>query len=387
MEITSSLTILTGIIIAWRRLRLVAPPLFLPMAVFIFLVTLNVALTPSLGTSLVDRLSETPWILTYLGLFYCLNTTWDQDFFQRILLTTWLILLTITTAQGVYQFLSGDDLFRSTVDHLPAAGSYFRATGFFSLCLTFAYSMGVSGLTLSLPLKKINKWGPHIAFALGFICIFISLTRGAWLALGLTIPLIFFIYFKHIRPRHIVNVVGFLVIFMALIITTKGGLNRVDKIVSSRVDVAVTQRFDLWRAYFEMFKSNPIFGVGIEMGPEYVLEKYEKLGIESDFVSHAHNDFIQMLGETGIIGFSAFLFLVLFTMWKTYQLRHYRLDWSASLLAGQIFVFLGSMTQANFTDAEVNHFLIFNWAIASVLIVRAKAASKDATLPKDAIST
>ena len=56
---------------------------------------------------------------------------------------------------------------------------------------------------------------------------------------------------------------------------------------------------------FKMFKNNPIFGVGPKM---FRVEcKNEKYKVKGACATHPHNFYIQLLSETGIIGF-IFLF-------------------------------------------------------------------------------
>jgi O-antigen ligase len=107
--------------------------------------------------------------------------------------------------------------------------------------------------------------------------------------------------------------------------------------------------------------------VGFDQGQLFLERAYIQLEIAQDFVSHAHNDYIQMLAETGIVGFSAYMLLLGWTLTQTFKLRKSHFNWAVSLFCAQIYVLLGSLTQANFSDSEVNHFLVFSWAIVSVL--------------------
>ena len=64
-------------------------------------------------------------------------------------------------------------------------------------------------------------------------------------------------------------------------------------------------RFEMWKAAFGMFKESPLLGVG-EYGSAAVKERLIDDGIVSEKVldhSHAHNEFINALGLTGIVGF------------------------------------------------------------------------------------
>lgn len=59
------------------------------------------------------------------------------------------------------------------------------------------------------------------------------------------------------------------------------------------------ERADVWPEYFEMFKDNPIFGVGLSVGWQT-----NSIGQEP------HNLFLELLAETGAVGFLAWLGLL-----------------------------------------------------------------------------
>jgi O-antigen ligase len=70
-------------------------------------------------------------------------------------------------------------------------------------------------------------------------------------------------------------------------------------------DVSVeagTDRFVLWGDGLQMFKQNPLFGVGLQNFPSM------------DFGHTAHNSFVVCLAELGIIGYSLWMGLLVFTL-------------------------------------------------------------------------
>ncbi|MDG2267632.1 MAG: O-antigen ligase family protein, partial [Alphaproteobacteria bacterium] len=71
-------------------------------------------------------------------------------------------------------------------------------------------------------------------------------------------------------------------------------------------DTSLSQRLRYYKAAFESFKKYPIHGIGIG-GWEIESVKYESLFL-TDFVVpyHAHNDYLETIAETGLIGFILF---------------------------------------------------------------------------------
>jgi len=91
-------------------------------------------------------------------------------------------------------------------------------------------------------------------------------------------------------------------------------------------------RYTLWRSHFALFKDHPITGAGFEMaGQENIQREYfSKIGISTaDYngrykwmVKKAHNMFLDILSASGIVGFIAFiLLLVAYAVycWKTFR--------------------------------------------------------------------
>jgi O-antigen ligase len=103
-------------------------------------------------------------------------------------------------------------------------------------------------------------------------------------------------------------------------------------------------------------------------GDEHLPSVFERLGINQPFVSHAHNNYIQALAGTGILGFICFVGFQFYFFKTARSLYHQLAGTSMGRLAqgvflAQIFWQLGGLTECNFFDGEVNHSIVFGWAI------------------------
>jgi len=78
---------------------------------------------------------------------------------------------------------------------------------------------------------------------------------------------------------------------------------------------SVIERFFKWRVGFEIVKEKPLLGAGIGgVKTNFALfqAKVERdFNLKSTSESKMHNDYIQILSETGILGFSAYLYLII----------------------------------------------------------------------------
>lgn len=289
------------------------------------------------------------------GLALALQTVWSQTFEQR-LLKAWLAMLGLAGTVGLIQCLTGFDWIRS----VSAQGGVWRAQGFFSLSLTYAYAMGISWFALSSRVFGGKRcWFSYSMLALGALGIVASMSRGAWLAM-----LVCAILYLALEKRRLL--VPFLVataVFVSgLALLAPGFGDKISGLLHARLDHSSEMRVHLWKAYLAMAGDHPFFGVGIFQGDKLLPAYYERLGIVEPFVSHAHNNYLVFLAGTGALGLLAFLLLIGFFLHKAWRLRKVS-PWGWGLFLAQGFLHLGGLTEANFIDGEVNHMLIFVWAM------------------------
>jgi O-antigen ligase len=85
---------------------------------------------------------------------------------------------------------------------------------------------------------------------------------------------------------------------IAMISTQTGEFaERMASVTRYSQDASIVDRFEFWRRGWEIFRANPVFGVGLN-------------GFESRVGQTPHNSFIQILAEGGIVNFT--LFAVIF---------------------------------------------------------------------------
>lgn len=150
-------------------------------------------------------------------------------------------------------------------------------------------------------------WQKMAAFGmLSVFCIAIWCTgsRGAWA--GLVIGLIVQVWMTGHRKR----TVALTAAFIALVLFFPNLIPRSDTVMSTFL-----VRFKVWSTAFEIFKENWLVGVlPLHFGQLFL----EKAGF---FVFHAHNVFLGIASEFGVIGFMLFLTLIIVTIRRA---RHWR---------------------------------------------------------------
>ena len=76
---------------------------------------------------------------------------------------------------------------------------------------------------------------------------------------------------------------------------------RFESITNTTTDASNLGRFDVWISSINMFKDHPVTGVGIGQW-RTIYEASYRLPTENQHLYHAHNNFIQLLGEVGLLG-------------------------------------------------------------------------------------
>jgi hypothetical protein len=156
---------------------------------------------------------------------------------------------------------------------------------------------------------------------------------------------------------------------------------RVGTIVNYSSDASAQARLNAWKKSIEMFQDHPLLGVGagnwkIEL-PHYGLSVFLP-NIQDGSIqwTHAHNDFIEVLCETGIGGALAFLsvfliaiFLAIRSVRKT--TNNSRESILATLISASIFGF-GIISFFDFPNSRVEHSMLLMLWLAMIPTVPQK---------------
>ncbi len=159
--------------------------------------------------------------------------------------------------------------------------------------------------------EKLNKVG----FILVSLAIILTFSRGAYLAIIFGL-IVLFLTSSGIKTKikAIATTMGFGLLLYSL--GSRMPLNPIDYI-TSRFSNFFTDggsgRLEIWSNAFDTFRSNPVLGIGINSIREYNLENYSR-GV------YVHNSLIEVLVETGIIGFSLYMVFWILLLKAAYSL-------------------------------------------------------------------
>ena len=304
------------------RLKLIRTPLNLPILIFLSLALLSLAASKYKWASV----AEVYRLLTYLLLYFVTVSTVRDKNSLNMVTFVWLLSTGLACLYGLYQH---------SFEGMSPIRSSFGNANFFA-----AYLVLVLPLALALLINNIfpmlrKNWSSHrfketpmafvkiglrilaLAILLGIMILSLSLasSRGAWL--GLTIGLISFGWLSCLRvsTRRSKRIVPALLLALLIIfsISTPSLLKK--KPVKEELETGTLGlRFLIWEGTLRMIASNPFIGTGIGTFyiayPEYRLPEYFKNPHAVDATAHAHNEFLELGGEMGILGLGAFLWIL-----------------------------------------------------------------------------
>ncbi len=207
----------------------------------------------------------------------------------------------------------------------------------------------------------------HIFFGFGAIIIvssiFLSLSRGGIISLTLASAFFLVILAKeHIKFKFVTY--GFIVICVVLMITWFGWGPVVDKFGTTFTATGRIEnvRLILWKDSLQIIRdfwtTGTGFGTFIHIYPLYTT-------LSSNFIfDHAHNDYIELLTDGGIVGFALaawFVLTIIIHGWKKIQLRRdrYAILISVGALTGIVAILLHSVTDFNMHNGANGLYFFF----------------------------
>ncbi|MCB0199628.1 MAG: O-antigen ligase family protein [Anaerolineae bacterium] len=259
-----------------------------------------------------------------------------------------LLLAAVSQAVfGVYQFLNqtGPDEFVLMGRFLRAYGTFRQPNpfaGYLGLAAPLAVSLAIWVWSATMATRRepgrlaidvVPRSWQQIALPLASVVIclgvLVSWSRGAWLALAAALLVVFLAHARRAAPALIVAAAA-----LAWIMVIFGLTDLLPASISARigdlgdyiglVDVArtevtgasfsVIERLAHWQAAINMWTDHPWLGVG----PGNYATVYElyRLPRWQDALGHAHNVYLNIAGESGVLGLLGYLLLWAAGIWQ-----------------------------------------------------------------------
>jgi len=256
-------------------------------------------------------LKNTILLISYFVFGYIIADFIDTKRKIKFILFVVLITLTIESVIGIYQYMTQNPIFFDEERNF-ATGTYYNRNhyiGFIELTLPlfigFIFTSWRFGSYKNIKslIKESDTLMKTVLFlflvGIAFLSVLFSLSRMG--ILSFLISLIFFyMVFKNYYKR---SKTSWFLVFIVFVGLTFGLFIGLLSLFERFVDIGLTSnlRFSLWSDSFRIFMGFPLFGTGLATF-EYVYQSYRTLLVAKVF-NYAHNDYLQVLFETGLVGF------------------------------------------------------------------------------------
>jgi O-antigen ligase len=288
-----------------------------------------------------------------------------------------VLLLLVTYGQmqiNGHDFISWNNTYNAIITTL---GNPNFAAALMAILATLVFS-----ITLNRDYPTYYRIGSGALVLLTFWTIYLSNARQGLLAgaLGTGILLIIYIYQKN-RSLGIVAVFSALLLgFLSIL-----GMLQIGPLAQYLFKGSISVRGHYWNTGVEMFKSNWVFGVGIDRYGEFFKE-YRSVGYPLDYgfeitSNNAHNVPIQLFATGGIFVGVAYILILITTFYYGFKVLK-DTKGADQILVGSVFASWIAFQSQSIVSIDNIGISIWGWILMGVLI---GLGSK--TLPPDELST
>ena len=274
----------------------------------------------------------------------------------RLVLNLSLIFTSVASLSGIIGLFSGYNPLR-----MQEACSLMQNCGMFGMLMTYAYGLSLYMVALGgiLIHKKELKdyFNPKLAwmaFAINLWGLYLTYARGAWIGFLIAIP---FFFFKKKKKKFIASMLGMTLLFGGIILSSPNAKRRFFHSQGSDI-----KRLAFFKTAYHAFKERPFWGYGYRNFEPNVakLKKKYNIPVAPDMTGHAHNNFLEHLASTGIVGALAFILFCLLWMIDSYKRREIT---GRIIFPVTISFMVSGMVQYTFGDGENLFLLMLLWAI------------------------
>lgn len=293
----------------------------------------------------------------------------SESFSLSTLVKPWWIATFILMMVTVFQFFTGwphpsqlipgqTHLYHGTLflGHHLSTASIFLFPTFTALAVTMGHFTRSD--------RKSPVISPRLALLAGLsgaLILFLSYARTAWIALLIGFALLFKKYlFPRLTRKQWVGGAIASIIAVGLFAQTPLVKERIEKLYG------VNERFRLWQANFDFFTHRPLTGIGwlkTQEMSEHYFKSIDPVYYKGYFWGHAHSNFFEMLGGTGLLGLLAFLGWSLFTLRFAHRLSvrfelgrdYFHADFARGIFIALLLLHFNGLTNVTFWEGKVMH--------------------------------
>lgn len=168
-------------------------------------------------------------------------------------------------------------------------------------------------LSLTRLVEQKERIAAGVAAAIMVGTVFLSGSRGGMLAICAELIVLAVLLVRQTKGVRIAVGVGAFAIVLVSLLTWVGGKELTTRVFSisheARTEISGGMRLSIDRDALRMFRSKPVLGWGLGTFP-VVYPEFRSF-YTNFFVNEAHNDYLQLLAEMGLLGFGTMVWFVI----------------------------------------------------------------------------
>lgn len=255
---------------------------------------------------------ELSYIYRYAFIFIILIYFYSKDFFLKQTLIIFIFIsLGIQGLDGVYQSITGYDIFRHNIGDLSLglSGATFNRN-------IFGFFMGIGVILSFFLIKKDEILSKFNLIFLSFFIIFIfstlfSFSRAAWVSVFISFVLYFILNYKKINIKHIIGVSMISIFLIVIFLNIDLLQNRFEQLLNGQT----SRRDTIWINTIYLIKQKLFFGWGVDTWQIYGLKEFAGI----------HNITLEILFYMGFFGLFSFLIFLGLIIKEIFSIKNYEL--------------------------------------------------------------
>ena len=281
----------------------------------------------------------------------------------------WLAGLTMLSISLNNIYTVGLGLFRPATNRPAGFMGYMVQAGILSAAVPVFL---LAGMYLK---KAAWRWSACFLTILSVAALLYNATRGAWIAVGITAPLVAFLLVEN-KGKWLIGCLA-TVLVLAGCFAVSPRLQHYGDTFHNMEYQSNHERLLIWQSAFHMFEDHPLLGVGFGQFEDAYHTQYISPEAKEPGLGHAHSNVMQMLGERGALGCLAFMgmwvYFVVFGIRGWLRERNIAyLAWFAIVMG----VMLQGLTEYNMGTTVVTKFYWFVLGICLQWIILSEEEMK-----------
>lgn len=324
---------------------------FTPIHLLILLYWGIAAIATGLSPVRSDAIEGLTKLSLYLLLFAMMARLMRSSRLRSSLITAYLLTAIVVSVGGLRQWFFGAAALATWVDPESTLAGTTRVYSFLGNPNLLAAYLLPATIFSAVAVFAWKHWMPKLLaltmWVVNSACLILTFSRGGWIGFVVAsfVLLILLVHWFSVHlPRFwriwalpiVIGLSAAVVIFAVTMVEPVR--DRVASIFVGREDSSNNFRLNVWMAVVEMIKDHPVLGIGPGNDAfNRVYPRYQRAGYTA---LSAYSVMLEILVETGFVGFCCFLWLLVVTLnqgWKQIQrlrqLRHREGFWLLAALA------------------------------------------------------